>query len=58
MLGTLHQALVHENERSGAAWTLEWMVLPQMVVSSAAALSRAQCLIASMSFVPSKAAEK
>jgi len=58
MLGTLHQALVHENERSGAAWTLEWMVLPQMVVSSAAALSRAQGLIASMSFVPSKAAEK
>jgi 3-carboxy-cis,cis-muconate cycloisomerase len=33
-------------------------VLPQMVVSSAAALSRAQGLIASMSFVPSKAAEK
>ena len=32
LLGTLHQALVHENERSGAAWTLEWMVLPQMVV--------------------------
>jgi 3-carboxy-cis,cis-muconate cycloisomerase len=58
MLGTLHQALVHENERSGAAWTLEWMVLPQMMVSSAAALSRAQSLIAGMSFLPSKAAQK
>lgn len=57
MLGTLHQALVHENERSGAAWTLEWMVLPQMVVSSAAVLSRAQALVAGMSFSSSKAAE-
>ena len=56
LLGTLHQALVHENERSGAAWTLEWMVLPQMAVASAAALSRAQGLIAGLSFVPSKAA--
>ena len=50
LLGTLHQALVHENERSGAAWTLEWMVLPQMVVSSAAALSKAQALAASLNF--------
>ncbi|WP_262031950.1 3-carboxy-cis,cis-muconate cycloisomerase [Microvirga sp. Mcv34] len=56
MLGTLHQALVHEGERSGAAWTLEWMVLPQMVVSAGAALSKAQALIATMSFAPSKAA--
>jgi len=53
MLGTLHQALVHEGERSGAAWTLEWMVLPQMVVSAAAALSKAQALAATMSFVAS-----
>jgi 3-carboxy-cis,cis-muconate cycloisomerase len=58
MLGTLHQALVHENERSGAAWTLEWMLLPQMVISSAAALSRAQGLIANLNLLPSKAAEK
>jgi 3-carboxy-cis,cis-muconate cycloisomerase len=58
MLGTLHQALVHESERSGAAWTLEWMVVPQMVISSAAALSRAQSLIAGMSILPSKAAEE
>ncbi|MGO4525417.1 3-carboxy-cis,cis-muconate cycloisomerase [Microvirga sp. 2MCAF35] len=55
MLGTLHQALVHEGERSGAAWTLEWMVLPQMIVSAAAALGKAQALAATMSFVPSSA---
>lgn len=28
--GGLAQALVHEQERSGAAWTLEWMILPSM----------------------------
>ncbi|MEE1656549.1 3-carboxy-cis,cis-muconate cycloisomerase [Microvirga sp. CF3062] len=54
MLGTLHQALVHENERSGAAWTLEWMVLPQMVVATAAGLRSAQALVSGMSFCASK----
>ncbi|MBJ6125717.1 3-carboxy-cis,cis-muconate cycloisomerase [Microvirga splendida] len=52
LLGTLHHALVHENERSGAAWTLEWMVLPQMVVATAAGLRSAQALIGSMTFSP------
>lgn len=54
LLGTLHQALVHENERSGAAWTLEWLVLPQMVTATAAGLSKAQALVRSMSFTPSE----
>jgi 3-carboxy-cis,cis-muconate cycloisomerase len=54
LLGTLHQALVHENERSGAAWTLEWMVLPQMVIATAAGLSRARTLVGSMSFSAAK----
>jgi len=56
LLGTLHQALVHENERSGAAWTLEWMVLPQMVVATAACLRKAEALITGMSFLPSSIA--
>ncbi|GLS34776.1 3-carboxy-cis,cis-muconate cycloisomerase [Mesorhizobium tianshanense] len=34
----IHQAVVHELERSGAAWTLEWLLLPQMVVATAASL--------------------
>jgi 3-carboxy-cis,cis-muconate cycloisomerase len=54
LLGTLHQALVHENERSGAAWTLEWMVLPQMTIATAAGLRHAQTLIAGASFVALK----
>jgi 3-carboxy-cis,cis-muconate cycloisomerase len=37
-LSGMHQALVHEQERSGAAWTLEWLLLPQMVTATAAAL--------------------
>ena len=36
LVGTLHQALVHENERSGAAWTLEWLTLPRMLVTTGA----------------------
>jgi 3-carboxy-cis,cis-muconate cycloisomerase len=57
LLGTLHQALVHENERSGAAWTLEWIVLPQMLMAAAAGLNKAQALVAGMSFVPSSPAD-
>ena len=34
----VHQALVHEQERSGSAWTLEWLILPQMVGATGAAL--------------------
>lgn len=33
-LSGMHHALVHEQERSGAAWTLEWMILPQMVMAT------------------------
>lgn len=57
LLGTLHQALVHENERSGAAWTLEWLVLPQMVEAAAAGLSKAQALVTGMRFLPSSHVE-
>ena len=38
LLAGVHQSLVHENERSGAAWTLEWMLFPQIAVATAAAL--------------------
>ncbi len=58
LLGTLHQALVHENERSGAAWTLEWLVLPQMVTATATGLNRAQALVQSMTFLPASAGDR
>ncbi|HMB48387.1 MAG TPA: 3-carboxy-cis,cis-muconate cycloisomerase [Afifellaceae bacterium] len=47
-LSAMHQSMVHENERSGAAWTVEWMILPQMVVATAAALESAGRLLASI----------
>lgn len=52
LLGTLHQSLVHENERSGAAWTLEWLVLPRMVVATGAGLRHAKSLSVGLKFTP------
>lgn len=41
----LHQSLVHEQERSGSAWTLEWLILPQMLNATGAALVHAEVLL-------------
>jgi 3-carboxy-cis,cis-muconate cycloisomerase len=38
-VSAMHQALVHEQERSGTAWALEWMILPQMAQATARSLS-------------------
>lgn len=43
--GTLAQSMIHEQERSGAAWTLEWLVLPQILSSAEASLRIANGLI-------------
>ncbi|ENR00475.1 hypothetical protein H721_02714 [Brucella ovis IntaBari-2006-46-332] len=40
----LHQAMVHEQERSGTAWMLEWMILPPVVAATGAALKAALVL--------------
>lgn len=37
-LGTLHQALVHQAERDGAALEIEWALLPEMMERAAASL--------------------
>ena len=50
LLSGMHDSLVHENERSGAAWTLEWMILPQMCVATGAALRQAARLVDALSF--------
>jgi 3-carboxy-cis,cis-muconate cycloisomerase len=52
LVGLLHQSLIHENERSGAAWTLEWMVLPPMVIAAASTLRHAYELSEGMVFHP------
>lgn len=48
LLSGMHQSLVHEQERSGSAWTLEWMLLPQMCVATGAATRTARELVASI----------
>lgn len=35
----MHHALIHEQERSGSAWALEWMILPQLAIAAARSLS-------------------
>ncbi|MDG1375916.1 MAG: 3-carboxy-cis,cis-muconate cycloisomerase [Yoonia sp.] len=47
-LSGMHQALIHEQERSGAAWALEWMILPQMAQATGRGLNAAVGLTASV----------
>lgn len=41
----VHHALVHEQERSGAAWVLEWMTLPGLALTATRSLGLAAELI-------------
>ncbi len=34
LVSGMHQSMVHEQERSGVAWALEWMLLPQMLMAT------------------------
>lgn len=44
-LSGLHQALVHEQERSGSAWALEWMILPGMISACGASINLASNML-------------
>jgi len=44
LVGAIHQAAIQEHERGGPGWTVEWAVLPQMAVATAAALRHAETL--------------
>ncbi|MCL6608091.1 MAG: hypothetical protein K6T74_08375 [Geminicoccaceae bacterium] len=52
----VQHALVHENERSGRAWTLEWLLVPQLCVATGASTRLAARLLASLR-LPSAAAK-
>lgn len=41
LISGMHHAQIHEMERSGAAWMLEWMILPQMCETTGASLTAA-----------------
>lgn len=43
-LSAQHGALVHEQERSGAAWMLEWLVLPPMTAATCRGVTAARAL--------------
>ncbi|MCG6857080.1 MAG: 3-carboxy-cis,cis-muconate cycloisomerase [Salaquimonas sp.] len=45
LVSGMHHSLVHEQERSGAAWTLEWMLLPQMCIAAGASTRTALGLL-------------
>ena len=47
-VSAMHHAMVHEQERSGTGWTLEWMVLPQMLMATGRALQVARTLCESI----------
>jgi len=53
LISGMHQAMVHEQERSGAAWTLEWMLLPQMVIAAGAATRTGAGLLGTISRIGS-----
>jgi 3-carboxy-cis,cis-muconate cycloisomerase len=44
LLASVHQALVHDHERGGAGWQLEWLALPQMACLAGGALRHARGL--------------
>jgi len=46
--GGLQNVMVHEQERSGSAWTLEWMILPLMLEATGTALRHALTLLKSI----------
>lgn len=48
LVSGMHQAQLHEMERSGAAWMLEWMILPQMCETAGSALLAAIALVQSI----------
>ncbi|MGX9356826.1 3-carboxy-cis,cis-muconate cycloisomerase [Roseobacteraceae bacterium S113] len=53
--GLLAQALVHEQERSGTAWALEWLSLPQMFEATGASLNLAQDLLTRLRHIGTRA---
>ena len=48
LVSGMQHAMVHEQERSGAAWTLEWMLLPAMAVAAGGATRTAAALLESV----------
>ena len=49
--GILAQSMIHEQERSGAAWAIEWMTLPAMFELTGATLNNANHLLRQIRYI-------
>ncbi len=47
-VGAVHDAQLHEHERDGAAWSLEWLTLPRLVLATGAALAHGEAAAAAL----------
>lgn len=56
LLASMHQAAIHEHERGGSAWTLEWLTLPQMAVLAGGALRTAADVLSELEIDPDRMA--
>lgn len=45
LAGQMHLAVLHDQERDGAAWQQEWLLLPQMLLACGAALTHMNAVI-------------
>ena len=54
LLSSMHHAAIHEHERSGSAWTLEWLTLPQMAVLTGASLRLGKSVAESLEASPKR----
>lgn len=52
IVGRLYEAQLHAQEREGAAWALEWLTLPQVIVATGASLRHAQGLVETLEARP------
>ena len=55
LIAGIHQSMVHEQERSGAAWSLEWLILPRMAEAAGASLTTANALVGSIESIGERA---
>lgn len=56
-VGTIHQAMIHAQERDGSALAIEWQTLPDMITRTGAALRHATALAQSLSPNPDRIAQ-
>ncbi len=50
LLPGMHNAVMHEQERSGAMWTLEWIIFPQICLIAGKSLSTAERAVSAIRF--------